>query len=102
MLLPESHVECTFRTLSIRIGEQGTMSKKIATADASAMNSLYKGELSRLGFKVAQKGGGKEEVAGISHDAQAFADHSEYMSILESVMKEDEKTAGDPNDPVID
>jgi len=78
------------------------MSKKIATADATAMNSLYKGELSRLGFKVAQKGGGKEEAAGISHDPQAFADHEEYMKTLEQVMKEDEKTAGDPNDPVID
>lgn len=78
------------------------MSKKIAAVDATAMNSLYKGELSRLGFKVAQKGGGKEEAGGISHDPQAFADHEEYMKTLESVMREDEKTAGNPNDPLLD
>ncbi len=77
------------------------MAKKIAAQDATAMNSLYKGELGRLGLKVAQKDG-KEGVMGISHDPQAFADHSEYMSVLESVLKEDEKTAGDPNDPVVD
>ncbi len=78
------------------------MSKKIATADANAMNSLYGGELSRLGLKVAQKGGGKEEAAGISHDPQAFEDHSEYLKTLESVLKEDAKTSGDPNDVLTD
>jgi hypothetical protein len=77
------------------------MSKKIAATDATAMNSLYKGELTRLGFKVAQKDA-KENAAGLSHDPQAFADHEEYMQTLESVMKEDQKTAGDPNDPVLD
>ena len=77
------------------------MAKKIAAQDATAMNSLYKGELGRLGLKVAQKDG-KEGVSGISHDPQAFADHQNYMDILESVLKEDEKTAGDPNDVVVD
>jgi hypothetical protein len=77
------------------------MSKKIAAADATAMNSLYKGELGRLGLKVAQKDA-KDSPAGQSHDPQAFADHDEYLKTLESVLKEDEKTGGNPNDPVID
>lgn len=76
--------------------------KKIAAADATAMNSLYKGELSRLGLKVAQKDA-KENAAGLSHDPQAFADHSEYLSTLESVLKEDAKVDGESaNDPLID
>jgi len=77
------------------------MAKRIAAADASAMNSLYKGELGRLGLKVAQKDA-KDSAAGQSHDPQAFADHEEYMKTLESVLKEDAKTSGDPNDEITD
>jgi len=78
------------------------MAKKIAAQDSAAMNSLFAGELSRLGLKVAQKGDAKESPVGLSHDPQAFEDHDEYMKTLESVLKEDEKTAGDPNDVVVD
>jgi hypothetical protein len=78
------------------------MSKKIAAQDATAMNSLYAGELGRLGLKVAQKDA-KDSAAGQSHDPQAFADHQNYMDILESVLKEDEKTDGEAaNDPITD
>lgn len=78
------------------------MSKKIAAQDATAMNSLYKGELGRLGLKVAQKDG-KEGVMGISHDPQAFTDHDEYMKTLEQVLKEDAKVDGESaNDPITD
>ncbi len=80
------------------------MPKKIAAADATAMNSLYKGELTRLGFKVAPKVAqdAKDSPAGQSHDVQAFADHESYIQTLESVLKEDAKTSGDPNDPLMD
>ena len=76
--------------------------KKIAAADATAMNSLYRGELGRLGLKVAQKDA-KDSAAGQSHDPQAFEDHASYLSVLESVLKEDSKTDGsNANDPIID
>jgi hypothetical protein len=75
--------------------------KKIAAADATAMNSLYKGELGRLGLKIAQKDA-KDSAAGQSHDPQAFLDHSEYLKVLESVLKEDEKTGEGANDPITD
>jgi hypothetical protein len=76
--------------------------KKIAAADATAMNSLYKGELGRLGLKVAQKDA-KDSAAGQSHDPQAFVDHDSYLSTLESILKEDSKVDGNSaNDPITD
>jgi hypothetical protein len=79
------------------------MAKKIAQVDNDAMNSLYAGEISRLGGKVAAEGkDGKEEVGGISHDPQAFEDHDKYLETLKSALAEDEKSGGNPNDPITD
>lgn len=79
------------------------MANKIAKIDNDAMNSLYGAEFARLaGHKSAQKGDAKEEQGGMSHDPQAFTDHEEYLSTLKSIMSEDTKTSGDPNDPIID
>jgi hypothetical protein len=76
------------------------MAQKFATAEAGAMNHLYAGELDRLGLKKAQKQVTDEK--GAPHDPQAFEDHKEYLDTLTAIMKEDEKTEGDPNDAVLD
>jgi hypothetical protein len=80
------------------------MAKKIAQVDNDAMNSLFASEVSRMSGKTAaaEGHGGKEEVGGISHDPQAFKDHEEYLEILQSAMSADEKSGGDPNDPLKD
>jgi hypothetical protein len=68
------------------------MENKISKVDASAMNSLYSGELeSTFKDKTAAEG-----------DPQAFKDHKEYMDTLEEVLKEDKKEAWDPNDVHLD
>lgn len=64
---------------------------KIASADAAAMNTLYKGELVRIGA-----------VKTAAEDIQAFKDHAEYESTLEEVLREDTKESWDPNDPILD
>jgi hypothetical protein len=78
------------------------MGKKIAKIDADAMNSLYASEFGKLaGHKVADKDA--KEVEGYrSFDPQAFKDHKEYLETLKSAMSADEKSGGDPNDPVLD
>jgi hypothetical protein len=77
------------------------MSKKIAKIDNDAMNSLYGVEFARLaGRKIADKV--QESEAGRTLDPQAFADHSEYLSVLKSVLAEDGSTDHDPNDPLKD
>lgn len=64
---------------------------KIASADAAAMNALFKGELVRTGaLKTA------------AEDIQAFKDHAEYESTLEEVLREDTRQAFDPNDILLD
>ena len=55
---------------------------KIAAADSSAMNKLYASELTKSGIKFA---------ADENEAPQAFADHKEYLSTLESVLKSDKK-----------
>jgi hypothetical protein len=79
------------------------MAKKIAKIDADAMNGLYASEMERMGgAKVAANGDAKEEVGGISHDPQAFADHDEYMETLTAVLKDDGSEDFDPNDTKLD
>lgn len=67
------------------------MTTKIAAPDAQAMNKLYAQELAKTGAKVA---------AG--EDIQAFDDHQEYVSTLETVLSEDKKDGWEPNDPKLD
>lgn len=64
---------------------------KIASADNAAMNTLFKGELVRLGATKTA-----------AEDIQAFKDHEEYQKTLEEVLSEDTKEAWDPNDPILD
>lgn len=73
------------------------MAKKIAQVDATAMNSLYASELTRMGVKVAA-----DDEKGAPHDPQAFKDHAEYIETMKSVMAEDSKTDFQPNDPIQD
>jgi hypothetical protein len=78
------------------------MGNKIAKIDAEAMNSLYGSEFARLsGSKSAKDADWKDE-KGAPHGPQAFEDHAEYIATLKSVMAEDEKTSGDPNDEITD
>jgi hypothetical protein len=78
------------------------MAKKIARIDADNMNSLFASEMERMGgVKVAQKDA-KENEAGFSHDEQAFADHSEYLEVLQSALKADAGQDHDPNDKILD
>jgi hypothetical protein len=69
---------------------------KIASADASAMNTLYKAELSRVA-KVAGAAYGDN-----NEDPDAFKDHAEYEKVLEEVLSTDTKNSFDPNDPILD
>lgn len=73
------------------------MAKKIAQAEANAMNSLFASELTRMGVKVAA-----DDNNGAPHDPQAFKDHAEYLETLKAVMAEDGKDGFSPNDPVLD
>ena len=63
---------------------------KIASTDNNAMNKLFAIEASKAGKKVA------------AADVQAFEDHKEYISTLESILKDDKKTAWEPNDMMLD
>jgi len=63
----------------------------IAVPDNTAMNILYRAELSRIGAKIA---------AG--EDPQAFKDHDEYEKTLESVLNSDGKESWEPNDKILD
>ena len=65
---------------------------KIASADNAAMNTLYKGELTRTG---AAKTAANENI-------QAFTDHEDYEKTVEQVLSEDGKESWPPNDPILD
>jgi len=64
---------------------------KIAVRDNTAMNTLYRSELSRTGSKVAA-----------NEDITAFADHKEYLDTVESVLADDGKESWNPNDEILD
>jgi hypothetical protein len=66
---------------------------KIASADNTAMNTLYKAEMVRVGKTAAE---------GDFGDTQAFQDHKEYLSVVEDVLAEDKTQKWDPNDPLLD
>jgi hypothetical protein len=70
---------------------------KIAKLDADAMNSLLAGEVKRL--KIA---GDVADQNGAPKAPQAIEDHEEYVSTLNSVLKEADKTSWDPNDIKLD
>lgn len=63
---------------------------KIAAIDNNAMNMLYAQEARTAGMKVA---GEKEDL---------FADHKEYVTLLEETLKEDKKDSWAPNDMLLD
>lgn len=63
---------------------------KIAHVDNVAMNHLMKVEASRKGIKLA------------AEDPQAFKDHEEYLSVVDSVLAEDKRESWSPNDPLRD
>jgi hypothetical protein len=67
---------------------------KIAKADNAAMNTLYATEVSRLS---------KGKIAA-EKDLDAFKDHAEMVSTLESVLSEDKNIKGsqNANDPLFD
>ena len=68
---------------------------QIANPDRTIMNRLFASEATRLG-------GGKTAAGkGIESD-QAFKDHEEFLGTLETVLKSDDKTEFDPNDPIQD
>jgi hypothetical protein len=76
------------------------MAKKIAKVDNDAMNSLFGAEFSRMaGKKVAADW---QDEKGAPKDPQAFKDHSEYLEILKSVLKDDSGQDMNPNDPIKD
>ena len=64
---------------------------KIAAVDNQAMNTLYRAELARTGSKIAA-----------DEKTDAFTDHKEYESLLESVLSDDGKETWNPNDPLLD
>jgi len=65
--------------------------KKIASGDNSAMNKLYRAEITRGGLKVA---------AG--EPVQAFKDHADYEATVQSVLSEDKRESWPPNDMILD
>jgi hypothetical protein len=75
--------------------------KKIASVDAGSMNELYASEVKRMTAKVAGEVDTKTE-GPTPADAQAFKDHSEYIDLLENVLKDDKKQDWNPNDEVLD
>jgi hypothetical protein len=68
-----------------------TNATKIAAADAAAMNRLLGQELSASGVKIAA-----------DEKIEAFKDHAEYVSVLETVLSDDKKDGWEPNDPKLD
>lgn len=74
------------------------MAQKIAAVDAEAMNSLFASELGKMGGKTAA-----DNDSPTPSDAQAFKDHAEYLSTLESILKDDKKVDdASANDPLVD
>jgi hypothetical protein len=68
---------------------------KIAQNDAIAMNSLFAGELVRVGGKTAA---GAESPTG----PEAFTDHKDYEATLANVLADDKKESWSPNDMILD
>lgn len=69
---------------------------KIAQTDATAMNSLFAGELVRVsGGKTAA---GAESPTG----PEAFTDHKEYEATLANVLADDKSESWSPNDMILD
>lgn len=75
------------------------MAKKIAKIDADAMDSLYAGEISRIGGKTAAD---VKDQNGAPEAPQAFKDHEEYLDTVTAVLKEDASQDFDPNDTKLD
>jgi hypothetical protein len=76
------------------------MAKKIAKIDSDAMNSLYAGEVQRMGgSKVAVD---VKDQNGAPEAPQAFKDHEEYLDTVTAVLKEDASQDFDPNDTKLD
>lgn len=76
------------------------MAKKIAKIDADNMNSLYASEYGKLsGDKTAAD---VKDQNGAPEAPQAFADHKEYLEVLQSALKDDAGQDFDPNDKVLD
>jgi hypothetical protein len=73
------------------------MANKIAAVDNEAMNSLFAAELKKRAGAYDTK-----EEGPVPTDAQAFADHAEYLSTLESVLKGDKKSDFNENDVLAD
>ncbi len=71
------------------------MSKKIAAVDKQAMDALYTEDFKRVASDVKDSNGAPE-------DPVAFSDHEEYLSVLESVLKEDKSNSFEPNDTTQD
>ena len=78
------------------------MAKKIAKIDNDAMNSLYAGEFGKLAGQSKTATTDWQDDKGAPKDPQAFADHSEYLATLKSVLAEDGKDDFDPNDEKLD
>jgi hypothetical protein len=62
---------------------------KIAAVDNNAMNMLYAQEAHTAGVKLAAK-------------EDLFADHKDYVSLLEETLKNDKKDSWAPNDMLLD
>ena len=76
------------------------VAKQIVASEAAVINSLYASEVARIS-KNAGEVDTKEE-GPTPADAQAFKDHKDMISVLESVMAEDKKDSFSPNDAILD
>lgn len=65
---------------------------KIAAVDNTALNSLMRDELRRVGAKTAAE----------DKTLQAFTDHKDLEDVLNSVLQEDKTESFDPNDEILD
>lgn len=71
------------------------MAKKIATADAAVMNSLYAAEVAKIAADQKVK-------IATPEDPQAFKDHADYNATMDSVLRSDGSEEWNPNDPILD
>jgi len=62
---------------------------KIAAVDNEAMNKLFAQEASKAGVKTAS-------------DKDLFADHKDYITVLDETLKGDKSTTWEPNDLLLD
>lgn len=73
------------------------MSKKIASIDKTAMDTLYAEDFKRVAAASDVK-----DQNGAPEDPQAFEDHEEYLTTLQSVLSEDKRNDWEPNDVSLD